>query len=113
MQWYGSSGSSNKSREWELQVFTLAKVRNTIITYLHANDTINEENETNQNGDPRQGLEGFDEGPQQSSDALAFAEKFHEPHDTEQTEEINGDHVPSRLQKKRDRKTKINYCCLH
>ena len=85
------------SRSCTYLLFILAKVRNTIITYLHANDTINEENETNQNGDPRQGLEGFDEGPQQSSDALAFAEKFHEPHDTEETEEVNRDHVSSRL----------------
>ena len=67
--------------------------------HLHANDAVDEKDETNKNGNPRQGLEGFDESPEESSDALTLTQQFHEPHDTEETEEVNGDHVPSRLQK--------------
>ena len=70
-------------------------------TYLHSNNPVDEENETNQDGNPRESLEGFDEGPEESADALAFAEQFHEPHDTEETEEVNGDHVPSRLKREK------------
>ena len=75
----------------------LAKRSQCAKTYLHANNAIDEENETNQNGNPGQSLKGFDEGPKQSSNTFTFAQKFHEPHDTEETEEIDRDHVPSRL----------------
>ena len=41
--------------------------------YLHADDTVNEKDETNEDGNPWQSLEGFDKCPKQSSDTLAFA----------------------------------------
>lgn len=36
-------------------------------------------------------LEGFDESPKQRADALPSAEELHQPHDTEQTKEGDGD----------------------
>ena len=64
---------------------------------LHANHAVDEEDQANENGNPRQGLEGFDESPQQGPDAFAFTEQFDQPHDTEQTEEVDRYHVPTRL----------------
>ena len=32
--------------------------------YLHADDTVNKEDETNEDGNPWQSLEGFDESPE-------------------------------------------------
>jgi len=65
---------------------------------LHADDAVDEEDETDQDGDPRQGLERLDEGPEECPDALALAEQLHQSHDTEQTEEVDGDHVASGLE---------------
>ena len=68
---------------------------------MHADDTVDKEDEANEDGYPGQRLEGFDESPEECSDALAFAEKLHQPHDTEQTEEVDGNHVASGLKFKK------------
>lgn len=40
---------------------------------------------------PRPHLEGFDEGPKKSANALPSAEQLDEPHDSKETEERDGD----------------------
>ena len=42
-------------------------------TDLHADDAVYEEDESYEDGYPGQGLEGFDEGPEEGPDALALA----------------------------------------
>ena len=65
--------------------------------HLHSNNSIDEENEYNEEGDPGQGLEGLDEGPEQGPDPLAFGQQLDQPHHTEQAEEAHRDHVITRL----------------
>ena len=65
---------------------------------LHSDDAVDEEDETDEDGDPGQSLEGFDEGPEKGSDALALAQQFDQSHDTEETEEVDGDHVSAGLE---------------
>ena len=43
-------------------------------THLHSNDTVDEKDETDKDCDPGQGLERFDEGPEQGSNTLSLAE---------------------------------------
>ena len=45
-------------------------------------------------------MEGFDEGPEQRSNAFASTEDFHQAHDTKQPKEIDADHVRTRLRAK-------------
>jgi len=59
--------------------------------YLHANHSINEEYETDEDGDPRKRLKGLDKGPQKCSDAFALAQQLNEPHDAKEAEEVDGD----------------------
>ena len=66
-------------------------------TYLHPDDSVDEEDEADEDCDPWQGLEGFDEGPEKGSNTLALAEQLDQTHDTEETEEVDGDHVSARL----------------
>jgi hypothetical protein len=44
--------------------------------YLHSYDAIDEEDKADKNGNPRQGLEGLDEGPQKSSNCWRFKTFF-------------------------------------
>lgn len=67
-------------------------------TDLHANDSIDEEDESDEDGDPWQRLEGLDEGPEEGADALALAEQLDETHDAEEAEKVDGNHVPAGLQ---------------
>ena len=64
---------------------------------LHADDSVDEEDEDDEDGDPGQGLEGLDEGPEEGPDALPLREQLDQPHDAEETEEGNRDHVVPRL----------------
>ena len=64
---------------------------------LHADDPVDEEDEDDKDGDPGQGLEGLDEGPEEGPDALPLREQLDQPHDAEETEEGNRDHVVPRL----------------
>ena len=65
--------------------------------YLHSDHSVDEENEDDEDGDPGQGLEGLDEGPEEGPDALPLREQLDQPHDAEETEEGNRDHVVPRL----------------
>lgn len=65
-------------------MFVIAKT-----THLHANHAVDEENEANQDSDPRQGLERLDERPKKSPDTLAFAQQFHQPHDSKESEKVD------------------------
>ena len=42
----------------------LAKTFTIKVHYLHAHDAIDEKDQPNKDGNPRQGLEGFDESPE-------------------------------------------------
>ena len=71
----------------------------TLFIYLHADDSVDEEDEGDEDGDPGQRLEGLDEGPEEGADALALAQQLDQAHHAEQTEEVDGDHVAARLNK--------------
>ena len=79
-------------------------------TDLHADDAVDEEDESYEDGYPGQGLEGFDEGPEEGPDALALAQQLDQPHHTEQTEEVDGNHVATRLCA--DRENRRSSFCL-
>lgn len=59
-----------------------------LLAYLHANDSIDEEQHDDEEGDVGQCLEGLDECPQQRPDALAPTQEFHQSHDTEESEKV-------------------------
>ena len=44
-------------------------------------------------------LEGLDEGPEEGPDALPLGEQLDEPHHPEESEEGDGDHVVTRLER--------------
>ena len=71
--------------------------------YLHADDAVDEEDESDEDGDPGQRLEGLDEGPQQRPDALALAQELDEPHHAEEAEKVDRNHVPAGLRKRGNR----------
>jgi len=72
-------------------------LRRNLAEHLHADDAVDEEDESYEDGYPGQGLEGFDEGPEEGPDALALAQQLDQPHHTEQTEEVDGNHVATRV----------------
>ena len=53
-------------------------------------------------------MEGFDEGPEEGPDALALAQQLDQPHHTEQTEEVDGNHVAARLWCRENRR--LSFC---
>ena len=57
---------------------------------LHSHHAVDEEYECDEDGDPGQGLEGLEEGPEQGPDALVFVEQLDKTGDTEQPEEPDG-----------------------
>ncbi len=65
--------------------------------HLHSHDSVDEENEADENGDPGQSLERLDERPQERPDSFALAEQLHQTHHAEQTEEVDGNHVAAGL----------------
>ena len=54
---------------------------------LHSHHAVDEEYECDEDGDPGQGLEGLEEGPEESSDSLVFVEELDETGHTEQPQE--------------------------
>ena len=68
------------------------------ISHLHSDDAVDEEDEGDEDADPRERLEGLDEGPEERADALALREQLHEAHHAEQPEEVDGDHAVSGLE---------------
>ena len=56
---------------------------------LHAHDSVDEEDQGDEDGDPGQGLEGLEEGPEQSSDAFILVEQLDETSYTEQSQKSN------------------------
>ena len=56
---------------------------------LHSDDSVDEEDESDENCDPWKSLERFDESPEESPDAFAFAEELDEPHDSEEAEKVD------------------------
>ena len=68
--------------------------------HLHSNNSIDEEYEYDEEGDPGQSLEGLDEGPEQGPDPLALRQQLDQPHHTEQAEEADRDHVITRLKQR-------------
>ena len=68
------------------------------LTNLHPDDAVDEEYECDEDADPRERLEGLDEGPEERADALALREQLHEAHHAEQPEEVDGDHAVSGLE---------------
>ena len=83
--------------------------------HLHSNNSIDEENEYDEEGDPGQGLEGLDEGPEQGPDPLALRQQLDQPHHTEQAEEADRDHVITRLKQRTviEMLENIGYLNLH
>ena len=77
---------------------------------LHADDSVDEEDEDDEDGDPGQGLEGLDEGPEEGPDALPLREQLDQPHDAEETEEGNRDHVVPRLGGRQGQIFKRKFC---
>lgn len=59
-----------------------------LLTHLHSNDRVDEEEHDNEQCNVRQSLERLDEGPQKRSNAFASAQKFHQSHDTEESEKV-------------------------
>ena len=74
-------------------------------SHLHSDDAVDEEDECDEDADPRERLEGLDEGPEERADALALRQQLHQPHHAEQPEEVDGDHAVPRLEA-----TKIILC---
>ena len=72
----------------------------TNVSHLHANHSVDEENDGNEGGHPGQGLEWLDKGEKQGSDSVPFWEQFHYSEDAEKTKEGNRYHV-SWLEKER------------
>ena len=66
-------------------------------SHLHSDDAVDEEDECDEDADPWERLEGLDEGPEEGPDALPLREQLDQPHDAEETEEGNRDHVVPRL----------------
>ena len=64
---------------------------------LHSDHSVDEEYEDDEDGNPGEGLEGLDEGPEESADALPLGEQLDQPHDAKETEERDRDHVVPRL----------------
>lgn len=56
--------------------------------HLHPNNSIDEEQHKDQQGNVRQRLEGLDKRPEQGPDAFTSGQQFHQPHHTEEAEEI-------------------------
>ena len=54
---------------------------------LHSHHAVDEEYECDEDGDPGQGLERLEEGPEESSDSLVFVEELDETGHTEQPQE--------------------------
>ena len=73
------------------------------MTNLHPHDSVDEKDEPDEDRDPRQRLEGLDEGPQQRPDALALAQELDEPHHAEEAEKVDRNHVPAGLRKRGNR----------
>ena len=67
-------------------------------SYLHPYDPVDEEYESDEDGDPREGLEGLEERPQKRPDALALGEELDQSHHAEKAKEVDGDHVAARLE---------------
>lgn len=57
---------------------------------MHSNHCVNKKQHQNEQRDVRQGLEGLDERPQKGPDAFPSGQQLHQPHHTEQSEEIDG-----------------------
>ena len=57
---------------------------------LHPDNAVDEEHESDKDGDPGQGLEGLEEGPEQGPDALVLVEELDQPRYTEQPQEPDG-----------------------
>ena len=57
--------------------------------HLHSNNSIDKENEYDEEGDPGEGLEGLDEGPEQGPNTLALGQQLDQPHHAEQAEEAD------------------------
>ena len=57
---------------------------------LHPHHAVDEEHEGDKDGDPGQGLEGLEEGPEQGPDALVLVEELDQPRYTEQPQEPDG-----------------------
>lgn len=64
---------------------------------LHANNSVDEEDEDDEESNPGKRLERLDEGPEEGSNPLAFGEELDQPHHAEQTEEADRDHFVTRL----------------
>ena len=56
---------------------------------LHPDHAVDEEDKGDEDGDPGQGLEGLEEGPEQSSDAFILVEQLDETSYTEQSQKSN------------------------
>ena len=54
---------------------------------LHPDHAVDEEHEGDEDGDPGQGLEGLEEGPEQGPDPLVLVQELHQPRHTEQPQE--------------------------
>ena len=54
---------------------------------LHPDHAVDEEHEGDEDGDPGQGLEGLEEGPEQRPDALVLVQKLHQSRHTKQPQE--------------------------
>ena len=67
------------------------------MTDLHSYHAVDEEDKDDEEGDPGQGLEGFDKSPEEGSYSLSFREKFDESHHSEQSEEADRYHVVAGL----------------
>ena len=64
---------------------------------LHANNSVDEEDEDDEESNPGKRLERLDEGPEEGSNPLTLGQELDQPHHAEQTEEADRDHFVTRL----------------
>ena len=77
---------------------------------LHANNSVDEEDEDDEESNPGKRLERLDEGPEEGPDALPLREQLDQPHDAEETKEGNRDHVVPGLGDRQCQMFKRKFC---
>ena len=79
---------------------------------LHPDHAVDEEDKGDEDGDPGQGLEGLEEGPEESSDSFIFVQQLDETSNTEQSEEPDGSIAVRLREEKLDKKKSNQLLCF-
>ena len=99
----GRPEQDEQGPEERLEVVVPVDVRVVVLgdpaEHLHPDDAVDEEDEGDEQADPGQGLEGLEEGPEESSDPFIFVQQLDETSNTEESQEPDGS-IAVRLREK-------------